>query len=190
MDINKIIKTLEAKNTELNLAIEAFARTKEQIVFKKEEQLKLEKLQSLIIDIGHKSQQDVIGYMEETVGLAIKSIFGEEYNFKIEFDVKRDQTECRFYVDKNGLLLEPRSDVQSHGITDVAAFALHMLVLVLEKAPSILIADEPQFKNISKDNLPEVADMVAKLVNELGIQLIMVTHIKEMIQIADNIIEI
>jgi|PlaIllAssembly_1097288.scaffolds.fasta_scaffold26503_3 DNA repair exonuclease SbcCD ATPase subunit len=190
MNTDKIIKSLEIKNTELNIALETYRKTKEQLDEKREQTLALEKLQNLIIDIGQKSQEEVIKYMEETVGLAIKSIFGEEYNFKIEFEMKRDQTECRFYVDKNGLLLEPRSDSLGGGIIDVAALALHVLVLILEKAPPILIIDEPQLKNVSKGHLPEVAEMVSRLVKMLDIQLIMVSHIPEMIDIADNIIEI
>ena len=103
MNIDKITKILEAKNTELNIAINEREKTKTIIKQKKEHLLSLEKLQSLIIEIGQKSQQEVIGYMEETVGLAIKSIFGEEYDFKIEFEVKRDQTESRVYGNKTGL---------------------------------------------------------------------------------------
>ena len=190
MNIDKAVKILETKNTELNLAINNFGNLKKKIEEKKEYQISLEKLQMLVIDVGQKSQREIINYMEETVGLAIKSIFGEEYNFKIEFETKRDQTECKFYIDKNGLLLEPRADSIGGGIIDVAALALHVLVLVLEKAPPILIADEPQLKNVSRSHLPEVAEMVSRLVKMLDIQLIMVSHIPEMIDIADNIIEI
>ena len=190
MNLDKIIKTLENKNTELNLTINNYKTNKDKIEIVKENILNLEKLQKLIIDIGQKSQQNVIGYMEETVTLALKSIFGEEYSFKIVFEMKRDQPECRFYVNKNGLLLEPRFDTMGGGIIDVAALALHVLVLILEKSPPILIADEPMLKNVSKEHLPAVADMLKRLIKELNIQLIMVTHIPELIDIADNIIEI
>lgn len=190
MDINKIIKLLEAKNTELNLAIDTYSKTNEQIRKEKDNQLKLDKLKNLIIDIGQKSQQSIVDYIENTVGLAIKGIFGEEYNFKIEFEVKRDQTECKFFVEKNGLLLEPRLDVQGHGITDIVAFAMHIIILTLENAPKVLFMDEPQFKNIDKNRIEKAAEMVYELTSTMGIQLIMVSHIPAMIQISDNVIEI
>lgn len=190
MNLDKIIKTLENKNTELNLTINAYKTNKDKIEIVKENILNLEKIQKLVIDIGQQSQQNVIGYMEETVTLALKSIFGEEYSFKIIFEMKRDQPECHFYVNKNGLLLEPRFDTMGGGIIDVAALALHVLVLILEKSPPILIADEPMLKNVSKEHLPAVADMLKRLIKELNIQLIMVTHIPELIDIADNVIEI
>jgi len=190
MDINRTIKLLEAKNTELNIAIDTYTKTNEQIRKEKDNLLKLDKLKNLIIDVGQKSQKDIVEYITSTVGLAIKGIFGEEYDFKIEFEIKRDQTECKFFVEKDGLLLEPRLNVQGGGIADVVAFAMHILILTLEKTPPILIMDEPQFKNVSKEHLDKVAEMVKNLISSMNIQLIMVTHISEMIDIADNIIEI
>jgi len=190
MNLDKAIKILESKNTELNLTINNYKSNKDKIEIVKETILNLEKIQKLVIDVGQQSQQNVIGYMEKTITLALQSIFGEEYSFKIVFEMKRDQPECHFYVNKNGLLLEPRSDTMGGGIIDVAALALHVLVLILEKSPPILIADEPMLKNVSKEHLPAVADMLKKLIKELNIQLIMVTHIPELIEIADNVIEI
>jgi hypothetical protein len=192
MHIDKIIKILEAKNTELNIAIEAFAKTNKQIRKEKDNLLLLEKMKSLVIDIGQKSQHSVIEYIQSTVELAIKGIFGNDYGFKIEFDVKRDQPECKFYIVKGDLLLEPRNDDNGHGFTDVIAFAMQILVWSLEqpKLAPLLFLDEPQFKNISKAHLPASAQMVSQLAKMMGLQMVMVSHIPEMIEAADNVIEV
>lgn len=192
MSLHKIIKILEAKHTELNLAIDFYKKTTTKTRNERDYLLKLEKIKALIIDIGQKSQRDTIEYIQSTVGLAVKGVFGDEYDFKVEFDVKRDQPECRFYVMNGDLALEPRNDDNGHGFTDIVAFAMHILVWSLEnpKSVPILFLDEPQFKNISKAHLPAAAEMVSQLSDMMGLQMIMVSHIQEMIDAADNVIEV
>lgn len=192
MNLEKIIKLLEAKNTELNLALDSYAESNKKIRKEKEKQLKLETVKNIVIEIGKKSQSEILNYIESVVTMALQTVFGEEYSFKIEFEIKREQPEIRFLIGKGDLYTEPRMDINGHGFTDVAGFALQLLVWSLEKPQSIsvLLFDEYNFKNVSKGNLTAVADMVRKLCDEMEIQLIQVSHISEMIESSDNIIEI
>jgi hypothetical protein len=192
MNLEKIIKLLEAKNTELNLALDSYAESNKKIRREKEKQLKLETVKNIVIEIGKKSQSEILNYIESVVTMALQTVFGEEYSFKIEFEIKREQPEIRFLIGKGDLYTEPRMDINGHGFTDVAGFALQLLVWSLEKPQSIsvLLFDEYNFKNVSKGNLTAVADMVRKLCDEMEIQLIQVSHISEMIESSDNIIEI
>ena len=191
MDINKIIKSLEAKNIELNLSIETYQKTKERIREEKDNLLKLEKLKTLIIEIGQKSQNSIIEYIESTVTMGLASVFGDEYKFKIEMTNKRDQSEVNFFIEHQGNLLEPKLDLLGGGIIDTCAFLLRLVVwsLTNSNGVNLFFFDEP-FKMVSKEYIPKVSEMVKEMSSMLNIQIIMVSHNENLIENADNIIMI
>jgi len=67
------------------------------------------------------------------------------------------------------------------GVVDVAAFALRLSCLMLSKPPlrRILILDEP-FKYVSERRgyRERVRQLLESLAEEMGIQILMVTHIE------------
>lgn len=191
MSIDKTIKLLEAKNTELNIAVDTYTKTNEQIRKEKDTLLMLEKLKNLIIDVGQKSQKNVLEYIEETVTMALVSVFGNDYKFKIELNNKRDQSEVNFFVEHKGNLLEPRADVLGGGIVDTCAFALRLVIWSLTNSndSKIFIMDEV-FKHVSAQHIPNVSELVKEMSRLLGIQIIIVTHNSNLIENADTIITI
>ena len=78
------------------------------------------------------------------------------------------------------------------GVLDVACFALRVASLILTKPPRrrLLILDEP-FHFLSLEganghkNLLRARELVHSLAEELGIQFIVVTHLKEFYSEAD-----
>lgn len=143
---------------------------------------------AIIIQIGEKTQTEIKTYIEETVTLALQSVYGEDYKFIIDFDYsKRDQFEVYFFVEHLGIKLEPRKDTLGGGIIDVCSFALRLVCLTLENKDisSILILDEP-FKNVSEKFIPSVGAMIVDIANMLDLQIIMVTHVDGFIESAQN----
>jgi len=67
------------------------------------------------------------------------------------------------------------------GVVDVAAFALRLSCLCLSKPKRrhLLVLDEP-FKFVSEEYRHRIRGMMEKLSEEMGVQIIMVTHIKEL----------
>ncbi len=155
----------------------------------------LEMAKAYVIRIGDKARKEVKSFIEDTVTLAIQTVYGDEYSFVAQFNYdKRDQFEVQWFINKNGMLLEPRKDTISGGLTDVTSFSIRLVIHALEEpepAP-ILIMDEP-FKNLSgslnaQKYMPLVSKMVKDITTMLNLQIIMCSHTDELIEQADNII--
>lgn len=147
--------------------------------------------QSAILDDTKKAQvlvQAVVAELQNVVHLKVaalvtdclRAVFDREYTFRIEFDSKRGKTEARMVLGRDGLDVDPMTE-SGGGVVDVIAFALR-LAAVLFRRPAVrpvLFLDEP-FRFVSVDYLPRVADLLTRLANDLGVQILMVTHIEEL----------
>lgn len=81
---------------------------------------------------------------------------------------------------RDGIELDPMSSTGG-GVVDVASFALRIAALLMQKPAGrlLLILDEP-FRFVSEEYRDRVKDLVEELSKELGIQFIIVTHMKEL----------
>jgi len=190
--IEQIYKVLTQAEAELSIALKAYSINKIAIA-KEKKWIELERMAKIVLlKVGEETQQEVKQYIEDSVTFALQTVYGSEYHFVVLFHYdNRDQTEVKFFLDKNGKLYEPRKDTISGGATDICAFSLRMVLYTLENPDpaSIFILDEP-FKNVSKGYLPFVSEMIKELSNMLNLQLIISTHTDEIIDLADNIIHL
>ena len=141
-----------------------------------------ESARDFIQSVVQSIQQEVHEQITAVVSKGLQTVFDEPYQFKIDFEKKRGRTEARLIFERNGLELDPLSS-SGGGVVDVAAFTLRVACLVLSR-PSVrplLILDEP-FKNVSKANdyLDRIPSLLQSICKDLGIQIIMVTHIDEL----------
>lgn len=190
MNTDNILQILTEKATELKLALNAISKNRIALAKEKRSIEILQKAKAVIIEVGENTQREIKEYIEETVTLALQSVYGDDYQFIVEFDyTKREQFEVSFYIDHLGIKLEPRKDTCGGGVIDVCSFALRMVCLTLETpdVEAVLILDEP-FKNVSSKFIPLVGQMVVDISHLLNLQIIMVTHIDGFIETADNII--
>lgn len=190
--INQILSILKEKSIEFKLAESAYEKNKISISKDKKILNSLEKIRTLIIEIGKDTQEELKKYIEETVTLALQTVFGEDYCFLVEFNYdKRDQYEINFFIEHLGIKLEPKQDTCAGGEVDVCAFVLRMICLTLEddEVAAILILDEP-FKNVSSKYISAVGQMIIDISHLLNVQIIMVTHIEDLIESSDNVIYI
>jgi DNA repair exonuclease SbcCD ATPase subunit len=188
MTTAQLEKIINAKETELQLAIERQKQIKYSLEQEKEELLDYEKIKSLVVELGNKTQQDIFTYIEETVTLALHSVFGNDFNFKIVSETKRDQQEVSFFIEHKGNLLEPKNNTMSGGVIDICSLALRVIAWSLENPQSspIFFLDEP-LKNPSKGFRPQVSQFIKELADLLNIQIIFVTHVDEFISNTDNV---
>ena len=146
----------------------------------------------LIINAVAQQTQDELRYhISELIDLPLQAIFEDDaYSFGIEFPIKRDKTECELFFKKKGQKISPMKASEG-GAVDVASFALRPAILSLKDKhnklrPTILL-DEP-FKFLSDDFQQRAGEMLSEISKKLGIQFIMITHIKKLIESADNVI--
>jgi DNA repair exonuclease SbcCD ATPase subunit len=132
-------------------------------------------------------QQEVIGTISNLISMALADIFPNPYACNIQTGVKRNAMEAKIVFEKDGLEVEPK-DAIGGGPIDVASFAGRVAFLHLSGDSKVLIADEP-FKFVSRNLLDKCPEML-KTLTQLGHQFILISHLPEIIEAADNIIEI
>jgi DNA repair exonuclease SbcCD ATPase subunit len=175
-------RKLNDKRTTYKIIKSNYEQEKENLEKAKGRLSSAETARELVQEVAQKLQQAVHNQIAGIVSLGLKTVFSEPYNFKINFEKKRGRTEARLIFERDGLELDPIS-AAGGGVIDVAAFTLRVACLSLSKPAlrPILILDEP-FKNVSKTKgyLDQIPLLLEKLAEEMGLQIIMVTHIEEL----------
>lgn len=111
----------------------------------------------------------------------LEAVFGaDSYTFRIVFDRKRGKTEARLVFVKGGEEIDPLT-AAGGGVVEVAALALRLACLVLSrpKRRMLLVLDEP-LVHLSEEYRENVGQMLLTLSKEMGVQVIMVTHVPEL----------
>lgn len=175
-------RKLNDKRTTYKIIKSNYEQEKENLEKAKGRLSSAETARELVQEVAQKLQQAVHNQIAGIVSLGLKTVFSEPYTFKINFEKKRGRTEAQLIFERDGLELDPIS-AAGGGVIDVAAFTLRVACLSLSKPAlrPILILDEP-FKNVSKTKgyLDQIPLLLEKLAEEMGLQIIMVTHIEEL----------
>lgn len=132
-------------------------------------------------------QKEIVDTVSNLITMALADIFPDPYACVIETGIKRNATEAVVLFEKNDMRLEPKDSVGG-GPIDVASFAGRVAFVHLSGDRKVIIGDEP-FKFVSRDLLYRCPAML-KTLTSLGHQFILISHLPEVIDAADNIIEI
>lgn len=122
-------------------------------------------------------QHRVHATLAAMVGRCLQAVFDDPYEFQIVFETKRSRTEARLVFVRDGVEIDPMT-AAGGGVVDVAAFALRLGCLLLARPPvrKLLVLDEP-FRFVSADHHHQLRALLTGLAAELGVQIIMVTHV-------------
>jgi len=180
MNLEAVRKKTNKKLADLELA-RAQCRQEATASRKANEQIEsIQEAQQLTQQVAQGIQQRAHDQIAGVVTRSLTAVFDEPYTFQIHFDRKRERTEARLVFEKDGLEVDPMT-AAGGGVVDVAAFALRLSCLMLSKPPlrRILILDEP-FKYVSERRgyRERVRQLLESLAEEMGIQILMVTHIE------------
>ena len=145
---------------------------------------------SIIQIVGRETQQQLEYRISELSTIALESVFDEPYQLRLIYEIKRNQTESRIVLEREGIEFHPLSSTGG-GVVDTVGFALRVSLwnLAIEKTKAVLVLDEP-FKFLSQNLVPVAAQMLQEISKKLGMQIIMVTHMEPMIESADKVFRI
>jgi DNA repair exonuclease SbcCD ATPase subunit len=141
-----------------------------------------EQARSIAQQVAQAVQQQAHAKIAGVVTTCLKSVFGEDsYEFKIKFLRKRNRTEAQLVFVKDGEEVTDPLNEDSGGVVDIAAFALRLACLMLAKPRlrRLLVLDEP-FRFVSAGYRESVRQMLLKLAEDFYLQIVMVTHIEEL----------
>lgn len=128
--------------------------------------------------------------VESLVTNALRAVFRDkDLAFHLSFEMKRGRTECTLTMSEDGHQIDPLLG-HGGGPCDIASFALRCAFWSMDRTRPVMILDEPMKFLRGSDLLTLAADMVKSVADKLGLQIIMVTHIKEFIGVADKSFEI
>lgn len=158
------------------------------LVVREKTMLATERARVILQIVAANMQKTLEFHIANVVTMALASVFDDPYEFKVQFETRRNQTEVDFFFLRNGNEIEP-IDNSGCGAIDVAALALRMAVWNISNSRALLILDEPM-KFLSRDMQSRCSALLSDLSKQLDIQLLMVTHISELIEQADRIFQV
>lgn len=146
-----------------------------------QELIDLTKAHKILLAAAAELQDKTHTHVSTVVRRCLQFVFGPSYEFTFRFEIKRGKTEAVTVFTKDDEEFLPMLE-EGGAIVDVASFALRLAALLISRpAPQrVLILDEP-FKFVSEDYRDQVRDMLTTLADEYEVQIIMVTHIPELI---------
>jgi len=150
----------------------------------------LSEAQEIVNAVTVLTLQEVKVFVEEAVSLCLAVVYGQEYRFQIDYQVKRGRSEAAVYIVKSGEKLDPRSEVGG-GVVDVASIGLRLVIwmLMVPRSDPLFVFDEP-FRFVSRDLTHKVVDLLKEICNTFGAQVLMVSHNDELIEEADKTIQV
>lgn len=191
IEVNKM-KQLFLQSQGMKKQIETNLQAKKSELENLNRRIKLiEEAQVFLQKIAQDTQSQLKLKIEDIVNLALNTVFPEEYFFQMNFNVSRGKTDAElvFVSQKTGRQIDPMN-ASGGGVVDVVAFALRIAGYVLENnVDNVIILDEP-FRFVSKDLVERAGEILKTLSEKLGLQVIMVTHISEFVDVADKIFRI
>ena len=191
MDIQKIkemVSTCKGIDFQLTKDIESYTQKEKQL----NHDLKLlEDAQVFLQKIAQETQEHLRFQIEDIVNLALETCFPGEYIFQIKFEISRGKTEAElvFLDQKTKRQIDPMN-ASGGGVVDLTTFALRIACYALERGTdNVIVLDEP-FRFLSRDLQQRAGEILKTLSERMNLQIIMVSHIGEIIDVADKVFEV
>ena len=140
--------------------------------------------------VAESTQKQIEYHISSLVTMAIQAVYPDNpYEFKLRFVMRRNKTEADLIFAKGENETDDILNAGGGGPADVAAFALRIATWSLKKTRNVLLLDEP-FRCISQDKQEKCSEMLKEISDKLKLQIILISHLPELIGSADKVIEI
>lgn len=137
-------------------------------------------------DISNSKRNVFKNQLEIVISEAIKEIYHDKYRVEIDYSVKNN----RSFVDilliskiKEGVV-RCNMDHFGGGISDIISIPLRFLMILKSSTSKVCLLDEG-YKHLSASRIENAGRFLRKVVEKMGIQTIMVTHHKKLLDFAD-----
>ncbi len=190
MTLNEIKNKLERKKGQQEKLLKDVEEIKQNIHKNRKEQLNIDKAREIIKKVGLLTQQQLQFYISDIATVALEGIFAEPYSLRLNFEERRNKTECDILFERDGETFNPLDDTGG-GAVDVAAFALRIASWSMDRPRTrpVIILDEP-LRFLSEDYHEAASEMIKELSKSLGLQFIIITHDRGYNDYADKVFKI
>lgn len=150
-------------------------KTEYEVEVLRELSLAIESASTLIQDTAKETQEKIRVHLNSLVTKALQAVYPEDIHFfDLKFVSERGQTSIYPTLIKGENELDPLDN--SGGMAEIIAFALRIALMTIGKKAKILILDEP-FTGVSAVRIPLVQDFLQEISKDLGIQVLITSHI-------------
>ena len=190
IDIKPYNDWFTGKQAERDLHKKALAKLEQQIESATARTADLESARDVCNAVLLLTQTKVKGLVEDVVTLALSTVFGDDYGFELEYQLKRGQSEAVPWILKGGERYSPREEVGG-GVLDITSLAMRLALwsLTTPRPAPLFVLDEPA-GNLSRDLGEAFGRMLKEVSDKLGIQILIVTHNSDIIGLADKAYEV
>lgn len=137
--------------------------------------LAIDSASALVQAIAKETQEKIRVHLNSLVTKALQTVYPEDIHFfDLKFVSERNQTSVYPTLIKDGNELDPLDN--SGGMAEIIAFALRIALITIGKKPKILVLDEP-FTGVSGMRIPLVQEFISEIGKDLGIQVLITSHI-------------
>lgn len=137
------------------------------------------------------TRNEVKTKLETLSNLALSSVFTDkQMEFRVVPNRNKKGLFYELYISTDGNIT-PLEDCKGGGVLDIISLCLRISYLRIFKGSlrQVLILDEP-FKNLDDIRRPAAIDWLSTTAKEMGLQLIIVTHLVDLIEKADKAIRV
>lgn len=136
-------------------------------------------------------QQRAHEKIARVVSRCLAAVFDDPYEFQIHFVSRRGKTEAEPIFVRDGYeYSDPQNDC-GLGTVDVAAFALRLSCLTLSRShPRKLLLLDEAFRFVSVEYRDQVRTLLETISEEMGVQIVLITHDESLLTIAGRTITI
>ena len=153
---------------------------------------RLVKARWVVSEVARLTQNRFKKRVEDLVTMAIRSVMDQPLRFLVDFEIKRNKSECYLRVQDGDN--EPYIPKEEQGgmIVNLIGFALNVVLLSLQRPRSrkLLVLDERFPFSGKGEPLRRVGAMLREISHGLGFQMLIVTHEPELAEIADRAWEV
>ena len=156
-----------------------------------DEELKAEyidqiKAADFLVAIGQEIHKEAVEKIESVVTIAISHVYDRPFSFRLIFETQRSNIEARPVIFEGKNEYDIKDDLGG-GLVDIASFAMRIALWSIHspQSRSIFILDEP-FK-WTGNYIDKAGAMLKYLADELNLQIILVSHDKELVAICDRV---
>ena len=146
------------------------------------------KARIVIQTVAENTQRQLEYHFSNLVSMAL-AIFPDPHTFELRFVQRRNRMEADLIFSKNGNETDDLINAAGGGVVDIASLALMFACQGLSNSEPVMLLDEPA-KFLSLDLHEKASEMLKLLSQELKLQIIMISHLPNMITAADNIINL
>lgn len=145
-----------------------------------------DKVQILLQKTSDYARKQAKNRIEEIVTSALSVVFGKDYVFTVDLQVRSNRPEVDYYLTSEGVTtqLKPPDYDRGGGVADVVSLALRLAVGELQGIQGPLLLDEIG-KHVSAEYAPNVAYFLREYSQKFSRQIVLITHNEALAEVGE-----